>query len=207
MQRLSRRAGLVLGLLAATAWFSATALYPQRMERDHIKARDLPMELDGWRGSDVLVPEYVYRILETRDVVQRDYSSPRHGDPVQLAVVYSPDNRRVAHPPEVCYIAGGWEVTGKRVVELEGLPPMVRLVISYGRHKELVYYCYKSGPDFVANYYRQQINIIRNYMLGRPTASALIRFSTPIPGGEEAAEGRLIEFTRAMMPVVRETLD
>ncbi len=207
MSRLRTRVILLLLLLAPTAWFSAAALYPERMEREHLKARDLPLVMDNWFGREIEVDAEVREILETDDVVQRAYVNPLHPEPVHLAVVYSPDNRRVAHPPEVCYLAGSWEVNDKRIVEREGLPPMVRLVISYGQHKDMVYYCYKSGPDYLANYYQQQINIIRNYMLRRPTASALIRFSTAVQGNEAGAEERLLTFARLMMPEIRQTLD
>ncbi|MEN6626768.1 MAG: exosortase C-terminal domain/associated protein EpsI [Candidatus Sumerlaeia bacterium] len=206
MNRLRNRVALVLVLLSATALVSATLLYPPKMERTHLKARELPLELGRWIGREVVVEEYVYQILETRDVVERSYADPTRAKPVHLAVVYSPDNRRVAHPPELCYTGSGWEVNDKRIVQVEGLPPMVRLVISHGLQKDLVFYCYKSGPDFIASYYEQQFNIVRNYIARRSTASALVRFSIDADKDEAAAEKRLLDFARLMMPEIKKTL-
>ncbi|MCE5229738.1 EpsI family protein [bacterium] len=206
MNQLRHRVILVLALLSATALLSAATLYPTRMEGAILKARALPLELGKWGGREVTVEQYVLDILETKDVVERSYLDAPRSIPVHLAVVYSPDNRRVAHPPEVCYKGGGWEVTDKRVTQLEGLPPMVRLVISHGRQKQIVYYCYKSGPDFIADYYRQQFNIVKNYLLRKSTASALVRFSAAYDQDEAASDARLVGFMREMMPEIKRTL-
>lgn len=206
MNRLRNRVILVLVLLSATALLSAKSLYIGRVARTELRARNLPVEIGNWGGREVRVPDYVYEILETRDVVERSYEDSPRGTPINMAVVYSPDNRRVAHPPEVCYKGAGWEVNDKKIVQIEGLPPMVRLVIGHDRQKDLVFYCYKSGPDFIANYWKQQMNIVRNYVAGRPTASALVRFSIGVGQDEAAAETRLVGFMRLMMPEIEKTL-
>lgn len=206
MSHMRNRIVLVLVLLSATALLSWKVLYPPKMQRTYLKARELPLELGAWAGREVTVEEYVYRILETRDVIERSYNDSAGGLPVHMAVVYSADNRRVAHPPELCYTGSGWEVNSKQYVNIEGLPPMVRLVISHAHEKQLVLYCFKSGPDFIANYYKQQFNIVRNYFLRRSTASALVRFSIDADKNEAESEKRLVDFTRQMMPEIQKTL-
>lgn len=206
MTRLRNRVIIVIVLLSATALLSAKSLYLSRVGRMNLKARNLPTEIGQWGGREVPVPQYVLDILETKDVVERNYQDSPRATPVDMAVVYSPDNRRVAHPPEVCYKGAGWEVNDKKIVRIEGLPPMVRLVISHDRQKDIVFYCYKSGPDFIADYWKQQWNIIGNYVTGRPTASALVRFSISADPDEAAAETRLIGFMRLMMPEIKKTL-
>lgn len=208
MHNLNVRLGLVAGLLVLMSLVSTHLLYPERMDRGQTRAEQLPLELGDWFGVEEPVDDYVKRILETDDVVQRSYSrlGGSASPPVLFAVVYSPDNRRVAHPPEVCYRGAGWEVTDKRRVEYAGLPPMIRLLLDSGSRRDLVTYCYKSGDQITANYYRQQANIIFNQLLGRSTASALIRFSTSASDSEQAAERRLQAFARLMMPEVRRIL-
>lgn len=206
MTKLRNRVILVLVLLSATALLSAKSLYLAKVGRTELKARNLPTEIGQWGGREVVMEQYVLDILETKDVVERIYEDSLRGTPVDMAVVYSPDNRRVAHPPEVCYKGSGWEVNDKKIVRIEGLPPMVRLEISHNRQKDLVFYCYKSGPDFIANYWKQQGNIIWNYLTGRPTASALVRFSISAGQDEAAAEKRLVGFMRLMMPEVKKKL-
>lgn len=203
------RVVLLLVLLGLTASVSALALYPKKMERGALKAASLPLRLGDWSGQDVPVEEYVKEILETDDVVQRNYTSPRWTTvPVQMAVVFSADNRRVAHPPEVCYRGSGWEVNDKRIVHEPGLTPLVRLVLDQGGgRQDLVFYCYKAGPEITANYYRQQYNIALNQLLLRTTASSLIRFSTPITDTTERTEQKMLDFIRLMLPEIQKTLN
>lgn len=208
MMGLRIRVGVIFALFTFAAIMSAMGLYPTRYDRDVLKAEALPMVLDTWIGREVPVEDYVKQILETEDVIQRNYISRLSGPfPVQLAVVYSPDNRRVAHPPEVCYTGAGWETSEKREVRHEGLPPMIRLVLSHAGQKDLVLYCYKAGDQITASYARQQWNIITNMLLRRSTSSALIRFSTPIQVDASTAEARVVEFARLMMPEIETTLD
>jgi len=209
MNNLNVRVVIVLVLLALAAAVSALTLYPKRMDRGSLKAARLPLRLDSWTGREEPIEDYVKAILETDDVIQRTYQSPRWSQiPVVMAVVFSADNRRVAHPPEVCYRGAGWEVAEKKIVEVEGLPPLVRLVLSGGaNNKDMVFYCYKAGDQITANYYRQQYNIAVNQIRRKATSSALIRFSSPVVDGEENTARRLSDFMRLMMPEIRRTLN
>ena len=80
-------------------------------------AKQLPLSVDDWVGRDIDVDEQTLRILETEDVVMRDYT--KEGSPhVQMCIVYASNNRKVAHPPEVCYKGGGWSLEEKKPVVL-----------------------------------------------------------------------------------------
>ena len=208
MRSLRARVIFVLALLGLAAATSALVLYPMRMERGSLRAAKLPLNLGQWSGQDSPVEAYVKEILETDDVIQRSYMNPDLSPyPVMLAVVFSADNRRVAHPPEVCYRGGGWEVNARRVVHYEGLPPLVRLIINAGANqKDMVLYCYKAGDQITANYYRQQYNIAINQLRMQATSSALIRFSASIIDNEKDAEQRLVNFIRVMMPEIQDKL-
>src|SRR5689334_13870698 len=117
MPRNSLRLVLAFAFLGVAAFASATILFPKGEARGELKANHLPMAIAGWFGQVLPIEQYVKDILETDDVVQRYYSSADHPEaPVLMAIVYSPDNRRVAHPPEVCYTGAGWEMTSKRII-------------------------------------------------------------------------------------------
>ena len=95
----------------------------------------------------------------------------------------------------------------KKIVPLEaGLPDMVRLEMMHGQNKDLIFYCYKSGADITADYYRQQWNIVANQLTKKSTASAMIRFSSRIVDNEANTEKRIIAFIREMMPEIESTL-
>jgi EpsI family protein len=208
--RLALRVGWVVGLLALTTLASAMVLYPEVMDSSELRTRRIPNVIGGWMGQEVHIDDFVTQILETNDVMQRNYSNPLFDNrPVQLAVVFSPSNRKVAHPPEVCYTGGGWEVMDKRMVSRDGIPEMVRLSLHLGRRQDLVYYCFKAGEDFTASYYRQQFNIVRNMVRREAASSALVRISTIVHESEsvETADRRLAEFARLAMPILEQVLN
>ena len=209
MRNLRTRVLCALILLVLASTVSGLVLYPQRMDRGSLKAARLPMMLGSWAGQEVPVEDYVKQILETDDVIQRNYTNPLMDNiPVQLAVVFSSNNRRVAHPPEVCYRGSGWEVTRKQTLQLEGLPDLKRLIIESGAsNKDLVIYCYKVGDRITSNYYHQQYNIVVNQLMRRATASSLIRFSSPIRDSEAETERRIINLIRLMLPEIKKTLN
>ena len=204
-----RRALVMVALLGLTSYASATFLYPGVYESENLHAPRIPLEIGAWEGRDLEIGPETRQILETDDVIQRNYRHPLHRQStVQLAVVFSPRNRRVAHPPEVCYTAAGWEMSAKRIEQYDDVPEMVRLTLSIGGREDLVLYCYLAGEDFTADYLRQQWNIVRNAITRESTSSALIRFSTTVQRdeSEEEAEARMLEFVRAAMPVLRRHL-
>lgn len=207
MRKLQIRLIIAFVILGLAATLSARLLYQTQMATGQNKAESLPMALGDWHGRSVAVEDYVKLILETDDIIQRNYYAPAYGEAhVQLAVVFSPDNRRVAHPPEVCYTGAGWESQDKRIIYPEDCVPLVRLVLDKGPARDMVLYCYKSGKDITANYYRQQINIIANQLFKRSTSSALIRFSSPIRNTADETEAMLMDFIRQMMPEIEKTL-
>lgn len=206
---LGRRTRIALALLAVSAGCSCLFLYPTFLEESH-KASRLPLALGGWSGFDAEVEDYVKQILETSDIVERNYLCPAWGNaPVQMAVAFSQNNRRVAHPPEICYSAAGWETIDKRAVQVEGLPTLMRLIMdNKNRRRDVIFYFFKSGEEITANYYRQQWTIAFNQLMLRAKASSLIRFSSTIQPNEDqaAAEKRLIEFIRVMTPEIKKLL-
>jgi EpsI family protein len=208
MPSLKARTAIVLLLLGLAAAASALGLYPGKSERGAKTAAALPLEIGPWLGQELPIPQYVIDILETDDVVQRNYMRMgRAGEPgVEMAIVYSANNRRVAHPPEVCYQGSGWEASSRQLLEAPDLPPLMRVVMTHGPTRDLVLYCYQSGEELTANYYRQQLNIMRNVLRRRATASALIRFSSHITGTEAETQARMLDFVRLMMPEIKTRL-
>ena len=209
MHNLRVRLAIVLALLVVAAAVSAVALYPTRHERSSLKAALISMELGDWMGREIPIDEATKAILETDDVVQRfyfDMGERRWKREIQFALVFSPQNRRVAHPPEICYKGSGWETSEKTIIRPDGLPPMVRLIVAKGMRRDMVLYCYKAGEELEANYYRQQINIIANQLLMRSTSSALIRLSAPIQTDPRKTEKDILDFARLMIPEIQQKL-
>jgi len=174
-------------------------------------AKNVPIQIGDWDGVDIPMDEQTIRLLETRDILFRVYSKPRT-PPVYLCVVYAQNNRRSIHPPEVCYIASGWEVGEKKFFSssLFDVLPIFRatqIMITKNYYKQLVYYWYKSGDAFTSSMIKHQLNMALSQIKQERIRGALIRLSTEIidETQEEAAE-RLNQFTALVIPQLQENL-
>ena len=101
METLRPRYVKVVLLLILTAVLSILYLYPTKTPPKAKYAEKLPTTLLDWHGVDSPVDEETKAVLETDDVLMREY---RRGaeSPILLSVVFAEENRKVAHPPEVC---------------------------------------------------------------------------------------------------------
>jgi len=193
------------GLLSLSFYFSGRPVHGV------LYAQNIPLSLDGWEGMDIPMDERTLQILETRDVLFRVYNR-KEDLPVYLCVVFSANNRRAIHPPEVCYTGGGWEIGEKSFVNSELFiekpkfeATKIRIAKNYT--KQLVYYWYKAGDEFTSSVFSHQISMALNQILFRDVAGAMIRLSTEIKGEEvDAASKRLNQFAHQVTPLILEHL-
>jgi len=158
---------------------------------ESVKVNDFPKTIGEWRGEDMALSERDYEILETKNLFVRDYKN-KNGDSVYLYIIYAGDNRRALHPPEVCYTGGGATIAEKSVIPMTGSITANKFTIEDKNSRQLVVYWFKSTSLNTYNFLKQQLKIVTDRMLGRKTSGALIRVSTEIKGGREAAALELI---------------
>ncbi|MBM4086113.1 MAG: EpsI family protein [Planctomycetes bacterium] len=173
-----------------------------------VHARSMPMVIGEWSGQEVALDRETIEILETDDVLLRSYVKDRE-EPIWLCIVFSENNRKVAHPPEVCYAGAGWRAESKSEITLQtdepGAPElnMARLLIANGNERQAVLYWYKAGERYTASYHVQQLNMMRDQLAMRKSSGALIRISMSVQGNDiEGAFSRLRQFAFAVLPQV-----
>lgn len=195
----------LVSIATITFYFSGKPIYGARY------AQRIPLEIGGWEGLDIPMDEQSMRVLETRDILYRSYAK-QGAPPVYLCVVFSENNRRSVHPPEVCYTASGWEIGKKNFVSSEVFsitPPfeIVQIEIAKDQNKQLISYWYKAGNHYTSSVFRHQWNMVLSQLLFRNATSALIRFSTEIGNeGKAAAQKRLDAFMAAAFPEIQKNL-
>ncbi len=177
-----------------------------------IYAKQLPVLINDWYGEDLEVDDRTLEILETDDVLMRVYKKEQKPT-IELCIVYASNNRKVAHPPEVCYKGGGWSLEKKKPVVVlaksDEYPEFraVKLVLEKGDEKLLVLYCYKCNREYTSNYYKQQINIVKSEIMTGKSTSGLIRFSTVIiDNDEDDAMMRIQGFIIDILPLLTKYL-
>ena len=201
--------------IVAMALVAPIALYfqfdvPPAASADVFKA--VPHQIGPWAMVSERGPsEDERRILETDAIMTRTYSK---GETTQcdLSTVFARDNRRVAHPPEICYKGSGWAVESRSVEQfpVEGEPFRTnRLLLLRGQVRLLVLYWYKAGPTCTENYLKMQWNIIKTHFSRRGSSSALIRVSavSPSPNDDEKTVATLREFAALAIPAINKAID
>ena len=178
---------VIIILLLITSFFSFNMFLKQRKEFDSLDIHTFPYEIDGWKGQDLKITEQEYEILETRNLISREYVNSE-GQRVDLFIIYSETNRSVFHPPEVCMMGGGMTIVDKQ-------PELIKcgklnfsankLNLEKGDYKDIVLYAYKAGKLYTDNFYLQQLYFALNQLLGKGEGGATIRVSMAVSNNED----------------------
>ncbi len=198
---------ILLILAGITSWRSYFQTYGQE---DTVSIHTFPTEINGWTSIDIPLTEKEYSILETKNAFVRKYTSPDKSKEVFLYLIYSQTNRRVAHEPELCYSGGGLTLVRKfqDSFTYEGKTLHAQnLLFEQGNRKDIVFYWFKVGDTFTANYLMQQIQIAIKTLLRQPASSALIRLSAVTMDADvEKAQADIKEFARLIIPHLKKHL-
>lgn len=206
---------LPLAAVAATAVLSLFWwLEDPRLHRGHYAEKAVPetVEMGGVtfyseRGE---LSELERTILQTDDYLYRRFhGGDRH---FSVMIVFSPNNRKGTHPPDVCIEGGGSHIVSKRTVPLDAIPGrgplrMRELVAQADASEQYFLYVYKCGRRYTDSYIMQQFLIFVNGLIDRNSAGALIRFDVPMRGRDVAAARQVaLEAVEALMPGIDATL-
>ena len=129
-----------------------------------------------------------------------------------LFIVYSQHNRKVAHPPEVCYTGSGATILNESLINVDlgqgqGNLGVNRFVSEQRGRKLLTYYWFKVGNSFTPSYWKQQFLIAVKTLFGRPASSAMVRLSVVFDESENLKADRMIQdFTRLILSAVKQYL-
>ena len=201
---------VLIFLLIIAGIISWSQFFKTYHQQDTINIHQFPKEIGDWKSWDLPIPEDVYAILETRNVFTRQYSDSA-GKEAYLMLVYSQNNRKVSHPPEICYAGSGVSILSNEPIYVKlnsGKSIKVnRLFVEQRNIQQMMYYWFKVGDSYTSNYWKQQLLIVWKTLLGKSASSALIRISVPIDAaGPVKAEATSNEFLQTIFPYFKEYL-
>ena len=153
---------------------------------------NFPKVIGQWQGIDAVLPERDYAILETKNLIMREYKGPG-GDVIYLYIIYSSDNRKALHPPEICYTGAGATIIEKSVIPVTATIKANKFTIENKDSRQLVVYWFRSANFNTYSYLRQQLKMVIARMRGRRTSGAMVRVSTVVKDNNSAAAFRLIK--------------
>lgn len=201
---------IIICLIVGAGIMSWTTYLKEYDQQDTVNIHTFPKEINGWTSEELPITDDEYDILETRNAFTRKYTGPE-GEVVYMFTVYSQFNRKVAHPPEVCYTGSGIKVVSNVVdtipVPEQGMDIKAHKLALERRHvKQVAYYWFKVGDSFTASYWKQQLQIALKNLIGKPEGSALIRVSATHNGDDSAATESIKQFVRLVLPSIQKHL-
>lgn len=201
---MSRARPLVALLLAALALVATTLLRAPVATAGASRVAKLPVALAGWSSRDVPLIERHYELLETRDVVLRDFAAADGSAAVLACVAVAGPAHKAAHPPEICYRGQGWTIEQQQEWQLAlagRVRPFQELVVAQGGERLLVWSWYRVGDEETESWWREQWLALAARVARDDAPAALLRFSTPLGReGIDAARLRLARFLAQFLP-------
>ena len=129
-------------------------------------------------------------------------------------IVFSKNNRRGTHSPELCIQGSGEKIVSKGPITIDtGLSSgddslgMREVVSQDGRRMVYYLYVFKSGDSYTTNYTRQQATILLHGLLRREAVGALIRLTVTVQDEDlDAARELARDAAAQLMPIIDENL-
>jgi len=183
---------LPLAVLAVTAVVSACwSVSVWGAEKSVLDVGGVPetIVIDGRRflGRDRGLDQRTLMVLEYPDYLYRVYTDPNTDESVDLLIVFSANNRKGTHPPEVCIEGGGHIVIDKQLwpVRVAGAGDLALRHLLTQRFNAVTcfLYTYKCGKRYTPSFFAQQFWVFFNGLTAWDTAGAMIRLS--VAGGPQ----------------------
>ena len=195
----------VIMILVVVSVISLLNYLPSRYAKENeAQMVDFPKKIGEWEGADLPLSERDYEILETKNLIMREYKNTTSQDAVYLYIVYSAGDRRVVHPPEICYTGGGATIIKKSVIPITDSIAANEFIIEDKASRQLVVYWFKTADLNTYSYMRQQLKIAVKRILRKRTSGALIRVSAHMSDNqqEDAALNLVKSFSRQIEPLL-----
>ncbi len=194
---------ITLAVFAGLSFFPlAQPTFSRIDEAKDVRFETIPYQIGSWTGKDEVLDEQTYEILETRNILSRLYQNPNNKGTVYLLLVSSSKDRRVAHPPEVCFTSSHYDLTSSKdaVFEIGGEKIPVKEFVAEDQnnptHKEHVLYVYQVGDRFTSNYYAQQLQFTMDSLAKKDSRVLLIRLSA-------SSEDSFQQFLSEILPHIK----
>jgi EpsI family protein len=171
----------------------------------------LPLQIDGWTGTDSVLDQQTLDILGPGEFLVRDYENASQPQPwINLYVAYFPSQKAgdTIHSPNHCLPGAGWVPTSRERVQIarpDGSSFSVnRYVVSKSGERQLVLYWFQAHGRAVASEYWAKYYLVSDSIRMNRSDGGLVRLMTPMLHGEspDAAEARMMKLGSQFIPLL-----
>jgi EpsI family protein len=209
-----RRFLVLFGVFIGGAGLVAMAERPEPVP-SRTSFETFPMQVGDWQGvQQPPIENAILNILGVDDYLTRAYFNTDRTKGVGVYMGYYGSQRQgdTMHSPQNCLPGAGWQPVSNRLLPItltdaNGQREILvnRYIIEKGTDRQLVLYWYQAHDRVVGSEYWAKYYLIRDAVVMNRTDGALVRVMTPYRGdGEAAAEETVVDFVRAMFPLLRE---
>lgn len=194
--RLVRPEALALVVVAGATWLMWAGSRPAP-SAGSVAAVVVPDQIGPWAGKPVPVEQRALDILETDDVILKEYRLGEADPPVWFALVAGFGNRAAFHPPELCFVGSHFQILKREPVTVMAngkSRDVMRLVIEQDGTQFESWYWFTANGKITPNYYQQQAWLVLKAIKQEPSSGTLVRISTTIDADPDAARRRLLGF-------------
>lgn len=169
----------------------------------------IPAEIPGWRSRDEKLEDYYFSMLNTDDILMREYYKKNGSDDqsVFLYFVHAKGNRApFLHRPELCIKGEGYDLIEKKTITINTTGSKVtRMLFARDKKGLLVYYWYRyNGSDF-GSYMDLQLKMLSG--IREKMDCSMIRLSVIVdPFNIGEGETLLRGFTEKQIPLILNTI-
>ena len=190
-------------LLGAYVWLHTMSHGEPVIPHQHL--RDLPYEMENWKGQEQQLPEQIVQVLGVSDYTNRIYFRPTE-PPVQLYIGYYATQRtgETMHSPKNCLPGAGWDPisAGYATIPLTTARQITvnDYIIQKDLSRQMVLYWYQARGRVIASEYAGKFWTVADAISRNRTDGALVRLVTPMDDGEARTRTRLISFAQSLFP-------
>jgi EpsI family protein len=171
----------------------------------------LPLQIDGWRGTDDPLDQETLNVLGPGEFLIRDYQDANRSQPsINLYIAYFPTQKAgdTIHSPNHCLPGAGWVPISREVVQITGPDgssfPANRYVVSKSGERQLALYWFQAHGREVASEYRAKYYLIADSVHLNRSDGALVRLMSYMATGEsaDAAQERIMKLGSQFLPLL-----
>jgi len=198
---------VMIPLTVFSLFSQVKAFYPEE-KKFYVKLNLIADETDRWSSVDEPLPESYYRMLNTDDILMRQYvrkGSTGEDGKVYLYFFHSVGDRGpFLHRPELCLKGEGYNLIEQNNVMISGMAAR-RMLFSRNGRGLLVYYWYRFNDRTVGNYFDLQKILITQF--AKDYDCMMFRLSRVVDlNSIEKGDALLREFAEKEIPLILKKL-
>lgn len=216
MINILKQKSIIISLVLLLICITLVQIINRRQEFEILEKRitRLPMTIEPFIGSELVLGDNIIRELDADAFVNRVYIIKRNTDKINvyLYIGYygTEKDGRTDHNPNACLPSQGWAIIKEKKVPIEVIlankhPEKIkitRLLVKSGPNKKLVYHWYQAdGNTIVSSGIQQNINRFLKRIMNKANDGAFVQVSINIPSNSDNDEEKILQmFIQKILP-------